>query len=244
MGYYEQARKLEEVPSLILTSIINEVSFSAFSKIQSEHARLRNGLRKNVNIISYIIFPLMSLLIVIAPELFKLLFTDKWLASVPYFRILCLASMFYTLNSVNESIIKALGKGKLFFRSNLIKKIIGICLIIAGIPFGIKGMIWGTVFSTWIAFIINFFINKKLISYDIKSLFSDILPYVALAFISAIITYALLFNAKLNYILIMCVKTLVFAIVYLSISILTKQQGFSLLIESLKSLGLKRNIKF
>ena len=48
LGYYNQAKKLEEVPTTTLSTIVNEVSFPVFSKLQDDRQQLHRALRKNI----------------------------------------------------------------------------------------------------------------------------------------------------------------------------------------------------
>ena len=84
LGYYSQARTL-----------------------QDDKQRLLVGVRKNVNTITYLNFPLMVLFVVIARPLVLLLYGAKWEISIPYFQILCICGMVYTLNTLNTNVIKS-----------------------------------------------------------------------------------------------------------------------------------------
>ena len=142
LGYYTQARKLEEVPSASLSSIVNEVSFPVFSKLQDDRQTLKRGVQKSIKSVVYLNFPLMALLIVIAHPLFILLYTSKWEPAVPYFQILCLGSMLYTLNTVNTNVIKSLGKGNIYFILQFSKRLVGVVCILLSVRFGIEAMLW------------------------------------------------------------------------------------------------------
>ena len=89
MGFYTQAKKVEMVPTNSLANIVNSVTFPVFSQVQDDREQLRYYVQKNVKSITFITFPLMALLIVVAQPLFTFLFTDKWDSAVPYFQILC-----------------------------------------------------------------------------------------------------------------------------------------------------------
>ena len=142
LGFYSQARKLEEIPTNALSSVVNDVSFPAFSELQDEKVRLRASLRKTIKSITYLNMPLFALLIVIAQPLIRLLYGMQWDTSVNYFRILCLSSMIYTLNTVNTNVIKSLGRSGVYLVVQLSKRLIGIGLIILGFRYGIYGLLW------------------------------------------------------------------------------------------------------
>lgn len=234
MGYYAQARKLEEVPSLVMSAVINEVSFSAFAKLQDQKEQLLAGLRYNVRSVAFLCFPLMAMLMSIGTPLFTLLYTEKWLASVPYFQILCLASMLYTLNGVNQSVIKALGKGTLYVVADIIKRVIGISLIFGGIAFGIKGMLWGMVLSTYISFAINGIINSRLTSYSFGMQIRDVLPYYILSLGLGLLLMRIFPLFELNYIVSMGLQALLFIGLYLVLSYVFKLKGLFIYVDIIK----------
>lgn len=138
LGYYNQAKKLEAMPTDSLSQVVNQVSFPVFAALQDDKERLLNGVRKNIKAITYLNFPLMALMIVVAHPLITLLYGKNWEPSVPFFQILCISSMVYTLNTLNTNVIKSLGKSKIYFFVQLSKRLIGIGLIFFGVQFGIR----------------------------------------------------------------------------------------------------------
>lgn len=240
MGYYAQARKLEEVPSIVMSAVINEVSFPAFSKLQDNKEHLVAGLRYNVKAVAFLCFGMMALLLSIGHPLFQLLYTSKWDASVPYFQILCLASMLYTLNGVNNSVIKSLGKGKVYFFAHLSQKIIGLSLIFGGICFGIKGMLWGMVLSTYISFMMNAIINSKLIGYSLSRQILDVVPYYVLSLLLAVVSLFCARYIEANYIVVMAIQMLCYALLYILISKLFKLEGLDIVIGIIKGIVSKK----
>lgn len=215
LGYYSQAKKLEEVPSLSLTAVINEVSFSAFSSIQDQKRKLRFGVRNNINAVAFFCFPMFFCLIFVAPTLIPLLFGEKWTPSVPMFQILCMGSMLYTLNGIYESAIKALGKGKTYFTIYITNRVIGLTLIFVGIRFGINGMLTGMAIASYISLAINMIVNRRLLDYEFKEQTKDLLPYYLLSVIVLALSYFLSSRLIINSIVNMVVTILFYLTVYL-----------------------------
>lgn len=60
LGYYTQAKKLEEVPVSGLNTVVNQVSFPVFSKIKNDKQKIVSGMRKNIKTISFINIPFMA----------------------------------------------------------------------------------------------------------------------------------------------------------------------------------------
>jgi O-antigen/teichoic acid export membrane protein len=222
LGYYTQARKLEDVPTLSLSHIVNQVSFPVFSSLQDDHTRLVAALRKNSRSINYINFPLMALLIVIARPLIMLLYGAKWEISIPYFQILCISSLVFSMNTLNTNIIKSLGRGKLYFWVQLIKRIIGLVLIILGARAGMMPLMWALTAIGYTSIVINMYVTGRLIGYGIGKQVRDLAGYFAATLFSAGVVYLLGLVLPFHPYLVMLVQILVFAGLYIGLSLLFK----------------------
>lgn len=226
LGYFTQAKKLEEVPTNSLSAIVNEVSFPVFSALQDNKKKLRAGVRKNVKAITYLNFPLMVLLMVIAQPLITLLYGEKWMSSAPYFQILCVSSMIYTLNTLNTNVIKSLGKSGIYFIVQFSKRIIGIGLIIWGVRFGVEGLLWAVASVGYISFFINAIVNGKLINYGLLHQLKDVgLCYLTAAAVGAAVYFIGTAIPAHSYI-IMAVQIILYTLIYWLLSIVMKFDGY------------------
>lgn len=196
LGYYSQAKKIDDIPSKSVSQIVTQVSFPAFAKISDNIEELRNYVRKNILCTTYLIAPLQFLLIILSEDLIVFLFGEKWIPSVPYFRILCVYSMFISLNAINTNIYKALGKSKIYFWVQLTKKIIGICLLVFGIEYGVVGITWSVALSGIIWWVISATVNNKLLGYGLLKQLRDVIPYFITSLILSLVIYCIM-----NYIL-------------------------------------------
>lgn len=226
MGYYSQARKLEEIPTMALSSIVNDVSYPVFAKLQDDKEQLVRGLRKNLKSITYLNFPLMVLLILIAQPLIHLLYTEKWDGTVLYFQILCVGSMVYTLNTLNVNVVKSLGKGKIYLVLQLTKRFVGLVLLFAGVYFGIEGLLWAVTINVYVSFLISAFISGRLVNYGIKRQVLDVAPCYLIAWGVGALVYWLFSFVELHYVLEMLLQAVVYGAIYVGVTVVLKQEGF------------------
>ena len=224
LGYYMQAKKLEEVPVTGLSSIVNDVTFPAFSALQDDPERLLEGVRKSTKSLSFLNFPMMIMLMIIAQPLITLLYGSKWETSVPYFQILCISGLIYTINTLNTNVIKSLGKGKIYFIIQITKRLIGIAIILFGMKFGIYGLLWAVASVSYISFIVNALVNKKLINYGIFRQLGDVGVCLILALFTGVVTYLLGLILPINIYLIMLIQIVVYIILYLVLAKLLKME--------------------
>lgn len=189
LGYYTQAQKIQTIPSNLIGSTISRVTFPVFSSIQDDDKRLKQGYRKTIKIIVFLVFPLMIGLMVVAESLIKVLLTEKWLPSVVFLQLLCIIGMTYPLSSINLNILKVKGRSDIFFRLDIVKKILIAISIAISLPFGIMALIIGRVILSFISFGLNIYYSGKLIDFSIKEQLSDIFPYFVLSLSMGIIVY-------------------------------------------------------
>lgn len=220
MGFYAQARKLEEVASTSLSSVIDQVSYPVLAEVQNDKNKLAYVLKKLITAIAFFSFPIMLALIVIAEPLITLLYSDKWTECVPYFQILCIAGLAISLQNVNYYAVAAIGKSKTLFNWTLIKRLLGIILIVVGfIVYGIWGLLLGMMSASYIMYIINAVLVSKYIGYRLTSQFKDLLPTLLISSISFLISY---FSPNITMSLIadMFLSILIFALSYIILTYL------------------------
>lgn len=189
LGYYTQAKRLEEIPTLGISSAVNQASFPMYARLQDNKVALSLAVRKYVRALSLLVIPLYFLFILVAEPLITILFTEKWIESVDLFKILCLVGMIYPINTVNTNVIKSLGKGKLYFNLQLCKRVLGIALILFSVRYGLSAMMWSLVITSYIIFIVNAIFSDKLIGYSFIRQIGDAFMPFAISIIILCLVY-------------------------------------------------------
>lgn len=165
LAYYNKG---DQFPNLIINNVNNSISTVLFPAMASENdniSRLKSITRRSMTLSSYIIFPIMIGLIVVSEPLIRILLTDKWLSCTPYLCISCVYWMFQPCQTANVQVIKALGKSGLYLKLEMIKKFLGIILLIGSLRFGVFAIAFSNVILAFLSAIINIFPNKHLIGY-------------------------------------------------------------------------------
>lgn len=189
LGYYTQAKRMEEIPTLGISSAVNQASFPMYARLQDNKVALSLAVRKYVRALSLLVIPLYFLFILVAEPLITILFTEKWIESVDLFKILCLVGMIYPINTVNTNVIKSLGKGKLYFNLQLCKRVLGIALILFSVRYGLSAMMWSLVITSYIIFIVNAIFSDKLIGYSFIRQIGDAFMPFAISIIILCLVY-------------------------------------------------------
>ena len=227
MGYYSKARGTEKLASNTITQALKQVTFPLYAELQSDKERLITAIKKLTQVISFFTFPLMMLLILLAKPIFILLYSERWIDSIPYFQVLCLAGIPGCLQSVNLQAIAAIGKSKTSFSWTIIKRGLGIFLMIGGMYiWGIWGLLGGMVLSIWIMYMINIYIVDKYIGYGMGRQLLDLVPTFIISLFSYIISY--LFGKMLGLGLYSdgMIQLVCFCVIYIVGAILLKLESF------------------
>lgn len=181
LAYYDQGKKF---PNVIVTNIntsIDSVLLPTMASAQDDAGRVKSMTRRAIKTSTYIMAPLMMGLAFCAEPIVGLVLTDKWLPCVPFLRIFCITYMFYPIHTANLNAIKAMGRSDLFLKLEIIKKVVGIALLLSTMWFGVMAMAYSLLISSVLSQIINSWPNRKLLRYGYLEQLKDILPGIALA---------------------------------------------------------------
>lgn len=240
MGYYSKASQTEGFASMSISHILDHVTFPVYTEVQDDKRRMQNMIKKFTLTLAYVTCPLMFILILTAKPLFLLLYSEKWLQSVPYFQFLCLGGLAQCLQSVNFQTISAIGKSKVTFVWTLIKRLIGLGFIVGGLVlWGMKGLLFGAVLNNWFAYFVNIGLVSKHIGYKWYRQLMDLFPIALASLITAIVSYGSVMLLHLDVYTDGVIKLFVYVLLYMVWSFLFKPEAFDYLKAVLSPLLLK-----
>ena len=243
LGYYSKASHTEKLASSSIAQIMNQVTYPLYAEVQDDKRAMQNMIKRLTMTISYITFPLMFILFLCAKPIFILLYSERWIQSVPYFQVLCLAGLAYCLQSANLQTIAAIGKSKVMFWWSLVKQIVVIGLMVGGLALaGIKGLLGGRVIGSWFVLFVNMALVSKHIGYKFFQQVKDILPVGIVSVIAAFISFGSGYLLKLSLYPDGIVKFLVYVIIYLSWSIIFKPEAYTYFISILPFKKIKNRL--
>ena len=176
LGNYSRALSFAQLPSSNITSILQRVTFPVLSSIQDDLPRLQINYRRLLKLSAFIVFPLMMGLAAVAFPLIRVVLTPKWEGCSLYLQIICFALMWYPIHAINLNLLQVKGRSDLFLRLEIIKKIVGVCIMCITIPLGITAMCIGMVVSSLISLFINTHYTGKLIYVGYIKQMRDLLP--------------------------------------------------------------------
>ena len=228
MGYYSKAHALEKLASTSVSRVMTDVTYPLYAEAQDDKTRMIGMIKRLTSTLAYLTFPLMFILILLAKPLFLLLYSERWLASVPYFQVLCLAGLPNCLQSVNLQTISAIGKSRTMFLWTLLKRGIGITMIVGGlILYGMKGLLVGVVINSWFSYFVNIGLVSKHIGYKWTTQLKDLLPMTIASVIAAGASYGVSSLLHLSLYPSGIIRLVVFLVLYLGWSFVFKPECYT-----------------
>lgn len=218
LAFYNQGDKF---PKIIVTNIntsIDSVLLPTMSSEQDNKARVKEMTRRAIKTSTYIMAPLMMGLAFCAKTVVELVLTQKWLPCVPFLQIFCITYMFYPVHTANLNAIKAMGRSDIFLKLEIIKKIVGMSLLLSTMWFGVMAMAYSLLVSCVLSQIINSWPNKRLLEYGYLEQLRDLIPGVILAVIMGICVYFIGY-INLPNIIVLIIQVIVGATIYIVMSI-------------------------
>lgn len=174
-----------------------------------------------------------------ARPIVQLLLTDKWLVCVPFVQIFCISYMFWPVHTTNLNAIKAMGRSDLFLRLEIIKKIVGMAILLSTMWLGVMAMAYSTLVSSVISQIINSWPNKKLLHYGYLEQLRDIAPGIILAVIMGACVY-MIGMVPLPLVISLIVQVVSGAVIFIGLSAILHLEEYEYLIGVIKE-HLKKN---
>lgn len=181
LAYYNKGYQF---PNLFVTNInssIDSVLLPAMSNEQDNVARVKQITRLSIRVSSYVMWPLMCGLCVIANPLVLILLTEKWIEVAPFLQIFCFALVLEPIQTANLNAIKAMGRSDILLKIEMVKKMIGIIILFLSVQFGVFYIAIGVLLYSVLASIINSFPNRILLGYGYLEQVKDILPSIGLS---------------------------------------------------------------
>ena len=227
----------EQFPQIIVTNIngsIQSVMLPALSSEQDNKRRVKDLVRRSIVTSSFILFPIMIGLIVIAESLVKIILTEKWLPCMPFLQIACLSYALYPIHTANLQAINALGRSDIFLKLEIIKKMVGLSILGISIPFGIYAMAIAMLITSIVCTFINAYPNFKLLNYSYKEQIKDIIPSFLLSLLMGGVFFIKYMGLSDWITLLLQVST--GALIYFSMAFILKLECFNYLLYTIKDL--------
>ncbi len=243
LGYYDKGNILPEQVSLNSFGAMTNVLLPTVSSYQNDIERLRMVIRKVVRYTAYFMFPVMLGMFMVSREAILILFTEKWLPSVPLMQFICIYYIATPLMLIDVQVFFGLGRSDIRLKTEIFRMIfilMGVALCCFTFKLDIKYLSMANTIAAGLGTLITHVEVKKLIGYTLsdrvrdtyKSLISALIMCVAVAGIKHALKGILLpITVKL------IIEAVVGSVVYVLMSIILKIEVFNELFSVVKNRG-------
>ncbi|WP_160164269.1 lipopolysaccharide biosynthesis protein [Marinobacter santoriniensis] len=224
-GLYFFARKISYLISQQLTGAVQQATFPAMATLQDKNQVLLLKYRQIMQLMMFLIAPIMALLAGLASPLFILLFDDRWIAAVPYLQVLCIVGALIPLHALNVNLLNVKGRSDLVLKVGIIKKTVNLSLLFLAVPFGVIGIAFSQVIGSILALVPNTYFSARLVGYPLGAQLKDVLKPFLAAGLAAGVAWLIAGNSVNVTVGRFLVAGGAGVIVYLSVSIFIRAEG-------------------
>lgn len=219
----------EQVPKLAIGSVntsLTKVLYPSFSEIQDEREKMRDLLRKSIKTEVFVLFPILIGLFLVSDEFVFVLFSEKWMNSVIFLQLFCFSYLFTPLYTSILQIYKAVGRPDINLKLSIIKKAVGISLLLIAL------FVFKSVLAIAISFVIECFFNwaatmmpcKMVLDYSFKDQLKDIYKSVLSVAIMGLVVFSFGFLPIHSKIIMLICKIAIGSITYFLLCYLLKEE--------------------
>ncbi len=217
VGYFTQSQKWNLMGYSTIQGMVQGVAQPVLHEAGDSRERQNRVFRKMLRFVSFISFPCLLGLSLIAPELITIAITDKWSKSISLLEILCIAGSFIPIQNLYSNLLISHGKSGVYMTSTFLLCSLQFIAALLAHNYGIKTMVicYTAIYIGW-TFIWHF-TGGKLIKLSLWNAIKDVLPFFLTA-IGVMLITKLIVNQITNNIYISLIgKILIAAILYIGV---------------------------
>lgn len=191
LGFYTFAMQLAKIPTDKIVVLINQVSYPAFAKLQTDPEQFNKFYLTIVKVTATIVMPIFFGGFMLGGDLVLILLGEKWRPIIFLFEWLCLSQIITALNAYNNFVHDARGKPRYSLFFNFLSAVTMAVAFYLASQYGLETMLipWFTVYLFISVFWILFTLSKLSISY--YSYLVQLLNPLLAAILMSLMIYAL-----------------------------------------------------
>ena len=233
LGYFQRAKSLNSMIVQYSSGTLMTVLFPVLSKVQRNLPRFQNIIIKSLGIIVFVVFLLLGNLYLVSEELIVLLFSDKWLASAGFFKILILSAFGYPISALLTNILSSRGNSKAFLRLEIYKKSIISVNFIVLYHWGINTYLYGLIITSVLGVSLNIMFASREIKLPFLLFVKPIVIQIGITIVAVASTVFMTNNIESIGIIMLIIKGSLFTFLYLLLNIIMKTSSFKYFLEQI-----------
>jgi len=184
LGFYQMAYRISNLVGTEVAEVLSMVVFPAFSKLQSNIPKLREGFFRSLEVTASISIPLCAGLALLGFDFICLLLGEKWMPMIQALRLLTIAAPFLAFMRIICPLFSAVGRPKLTFLMQLSRLgVLGAFLFPLTKNFGMVGTTSAVLLSVLLIIPIWWRKAAEIVEVSSYRLFKEIAPSIFATFV-------------------------------------------------------------
>lgn len=189
LGYYARAQGMDNMVRQFSAGSFVGALFPQITKHQHDRQFLKQLYVKYLHIIMFVSVGMSGVLMLIAKDLFALLFTARWNYSAELFQIMAVTGFAWPVSSLMCGIISGVGNSKAFLRLEILKKTMLLPVYVFGFLFGLKGFLYWMLCAMFCGVALNGWYASKEIAVSLWQQCRLMLAYLMVGFLAFLVAY-------------------------------------------------------
>ena len=223
VGLFNQANKWTSMGFSTVQGMITSIAQPILHGIEDDNKRQSRIFRKMLRFTSFISFPCLFGLSLIANEFITIALTEKWIESAHLLQLLCIGGAFLPIQGLYTDLIISKGKSNLYMWNTIFLGLSQLSAILLCYSYGLQAMILGYISITiaWTG-VWQYFIQREL-TLPIGDALKDILPYMLVSIISMTTAHWITMHIQNIYVSLI-VKIITAATVYILLMLIRRDE--------------------
>lgn len=189
-GYYTQGSKWTTMGYTTISGMLNSVAQPVFREASDDSERLCRVFMKMLRFTSFVCFPALFGLAIVARELIVLTVTAKWLPCVPVMQILCVWGAFMPVATLYGNLFNSIGRPNIYMWNTIALGLMQLVCVLLSYPYGLEVMleVYAGINVAWL-FVWHYFARKH-IGLSLAGVLKSIMPYIAVSLLVMAATVA------------------------------------------------------
>jgi O-antigen/teichoic acid export membrane protein len=214
LGAYQMATRIGEISSKSIGSVINIVSFSAYSRLQDDTSRMKRSFLLTTSVVASISLPIAAWISAASSIIVEVALGPNWIGVAQIHRLVVWSASLRTIAGSAGTVFKASGNPRLDFFMSLLR---GVVLLIIIVPFTIHWGATGTasalLISTVAIYPVMFWMLKRTKLASPGELIITLLPAILLTIASYLASTSVL-NIAIDIPYLLALSILSFLVTY------------------------------
>lgn len=160
VGLFHRAQHWATLPGNMVNESVGRAALPALAQ-REESVKVKGRSVKWWTINVLLLWPGLAVLWIWAEEIVRFVLGAQWIDSVPYMRILMLATAFTPLSNVAEIYLKARERADLLLVGEAFKKPVQIAALVVGALGGVEGLCWAIVVGEATSAAVNYALVRR-----------------------------------------------------------------------------------